>query len=187
MALTLTTEDLTAIENAIWNALQSNHTTVGSYGESLDVILSTRQSTSDSITHFDNLQNEHHITQAAVYNVDVDAEEIADAVWDELRVEHTIVGSFGETTGTPAGSGITQEQVAEAVWNANMTSYTTSGSFGSGIDFLKQIEGGRWVIDESSNQMVFYRDDNVTEVARFNLKDGTGFPSSTTVLERSRS
>ncbi|MCK4527728.1 right-handed parallel beta-helix repeat-containing protein, partial [candidate division WOR-3 bacterium] len=35
------------------------------------------------------------------------------------------------------------------------------------LAFLAAIEGGRWKI--ISNQMIFYKEDNVTEVARFNL------------------
>lgn len=35
------------------------------------------------------------------------------------------------------------------------------------VEFVKAIEGGRWKLDGS--QMVFYDDDNTTEIARFNL------------------
>ena len=34
--------------------------------------------------------------------------------------------------------------------------------------------GGRWKIDKDTDQMIFYKDDNVTEVARFNLYDALG-------------
>lgn len=47
------------------------------------------------------------------------------------------------------------------------------------VEFIKQIEGGRWKIDETANQMIFYEDDNVTEVARFNLLDSGGAPTGT--------
>jgi hypothetical protein len=45
------------------------------------------------------------------------------------------------------------------------------------VEFIKQIEGGRWKIDETANQMIFYEDDNATEVARFNLLDSGGAPT----------
>jgi hypothetical protein len=45
------------------------------------------------------------------------------------------------------------------------------------VAFIKSIEGGRWKIDEVAQQMVFYDDDNVTEVARFNLLDSAGDPT----------
>lgn len=37
------------------------------------------------------------------------------------------------------------------------------------VEFIKDIEGGKWAI--VGNQMIFYKDDNVTEVARFDLDD----------------
>ena len=50
---------------------------------------------------------------------------------------------------------------------------------GVDVEFIKQIEGGRWKIDETTQQMVFYEDDNVTEVARFDLLDSGGSPTGT--------
>ncbi len=52
------------------------------------------------------------------------------------------------------------------------------------IDFIKEIEGGRWKL--LNNQMIFYEDDNVTEVARFNLFDENGLPTMSNVMERVR-
>jgi hypothetical protein len=42
------------------------------------------------------------------------------------------------------------------------------------LDFIKDIEGGKWKVENM--QMVFYKDDNTTEVARFNLFDSQGIP-----------
>ena len=52
------------------------------------------------------------------------------------------------------------------------------------LAFISSIEGGRWRI--VNNQMIFYEDDNVTEVARFNLFDSDGQPAETDVFERVR-
>lgn len=52
------------------------------------------------------------------------------------------------------------------------------------LAFIGSIEGGRWKIE--NNQMIFYEDDNVTEVARFNLFDADGLPAETDVFERVR-
>jgi hypothetical protein len=54
------------------------------------------------------------------------------------------------------------------------------------IEFLYQIQGGRWLIDENNDQMVFYEDDNTTEIARFNLFDVNGTPAYINVFERRR-
>ena len=40
------------------------------------------------------------------------------------------------------------------------------------IDFIKQVEGGRWKIQET--QMIFYKENNEAEVMRFNLYDKNG-------------
>ena len=48
------------------------------------------------------------------------------------------------------------------------------------------IHTGRWIIDEDANQMVFYEDDNVTEIARYDLKDRDGNASIDEIFERTR-
>lgn len=52
------------------------------------------------------------------------------------------------------------------------------------ITFLKDIEGGRWRIIE--NQMIFYKSDNTTEVARFNLFNISGVASQRNIYDRQR-
>ena len=54
------------------------------------------------------------------------------------------------------------------------------------IDFIKQIEGGKWTIDTSTKQMIFYSPDNTTEIARFNLYDENGQPNYETIYTRER-
>jgi hypothetical protein len=54
------------------------------------------------------------------------------------------------------------------------------------VNFLKNMEGGRWKIDTTVDQMIFYAEDNVTEVARFDLYDVTGSSTSECVYERVR-
>ena len=52
------------------------------------------------------------------------------------------------------------------------------------IDFIKQVESGRWKLDRTTNQMIFYKDDNTTELMRFNLYDIDGSPTVSGVAER---
>ncbi len=40
------------------------------------------------------------------------------------------------------------------------------------VEFIHDIEGGRW--RRVGTEMIFYKNDNVTEVARFSLKDRDG-------------
>lgn len=53
------------------------------------------------------------------------------------------------------------------------------------VSQLYNINFGRWKITTGSNpQMIFYKDDNVTEIVRFNLFDEIGTPSFDAVFER---
>jgi hypothetical protein len=61
-----------------------------------------------------------------------------------------------------------------------------SGTAGAFVNFIYSIEGGRWKIDQTTNQMVFYKEDNVTEIARFDLFGAGGSPASDDVYERKR-
>lgn len=82
-------------------------------------------------------------------------------------------------------------------WEIEGTSYTASEEIivfdyksdemtdiKNDISFIRNIEGGRWKIE--NNQMIFYSEDNATEIARFNLFDDKGSPSNIHVFERMR-
>ena len=71
----------------------------------------------------------------------------------------------------------------EALVGAERYSYGSSRGLGD-IDFLKQIEAGRWRIVE--NQMIFYEDDNMTELMRFDLFDNDGIAAEQNVKDRQR-
>jgi hypothetical protein len=62
----------------------------------------------------------------------------------------------------------------------------TLGTISTDVQFIKDIEGGRWKIDTAANQMIFYKDDNSTVVARFNLFDSSSNPTSVAPFERTR-
>ena len=48
----------------------------------------------------------------------------------------------------------------------------------------RYIHTGRWLVDEDTKQMVFYQDDNSTEIARYSLFDRNGNSSITELFER---
>lgn len=82
------------------------------------------------------------------------------------------------------GGGLTESGIAAAIWDAQMSAHAGSGTAGEFLNFIQDIEGGRWRI--TSNQMIFYAEDNTTEVARFNLYDKDGNPANDDVYERRR-
>ena len=50
----------------------------------------------------------------------------------------------------------------------------------------RYIHTGDWIIDEDQKQMIFYADDGVTELVRYNLRDRDGVASINEVFERIR-
>lgn len=69
-------------------------------------------------------------------------------------------------------------------WDSLLADYNDPGTFGEAVNFMFHVEGGRWRI--VSNQMIFYKADGVTEVARFNLYDSGGQPAETGIFDRQR-
>jgi hypothetical protein len=52
------------------------------------------------------------------------------------------------------------------------------------ISFIKDMRGGRWRV--VGDQMIYYKEDNLTEVARFDLFDVDGNPAMTAIYDRTR-
>jgi hypothetical protein len=86
----------------------------------------------------------------------------------------------------PWTQNLTESGIAHRVWEEDMSLHIASGTAGEFANFIYSIEGGRWKIDTSTNQMVFYAADNVTEIARFDLFNSGGSPASDNVYERRR-
>jgi len=60
----------------------------------------------------------------------------------------------------------------------------TWGDYVSDLVTLRKIKTGRWKIDTVLNVMRFYDDDGTTVLYEFNLKDGSGLPTSLVIFER---
>ncbi|RLD09488.1 MAG: hypothetical protein DRI44_08360 [Chlamydiae bacterium] len=110
------------------------------------------------------------------------------AIIDKCGYSHAIVNveSTNHTENVTLHAIYTAEEIAEAVWDVAASGHTTAGTFGQLVNFINDIEGGRWKIDTATNEMIFYAADNTTEVAKFKLYDDSGAPSSQNVFERRR-
>jgi hypothetical protein len=75
---------------------------------------------------------------------------------------------------------------ASEEYNATTSATVALESVAEDIAFIKDIEGGMWKIDRAAKQMIFYKSDNDTEVARFNLFDQNGAPSVDLIYKRLR-
>jgi len=85
---------------------------------------------------------------------------------------------------------LSPSDVAREVWR-RQTSMDSGypGSYGvlvvgtnDDVAVVKGIETGRWKIED--NQLILYKGDNVTEIARFNLFDRDGQPTEDQVFDR---
>jgi len=98
----------------------------------------------------------------------------------ELSDIETLVGAINAATseaGIPA-------DIQAMITNLQNAVTTLINAVQADVTFIRDIEGGRWRI--VGTQMVFYKEDNVTEVARFNLFDVNGSESASNVFERQR-
>lgn len=64
--------------------------------------------------------------------------------------------------------------------------YATQSMMSGTLGQLYDIEYGRWRIDAATNKMIFYKADNSTVVAEFNLFDSVGTPTIDSVFDRRR-
>jgi len=92
----------------------------------------------------------------------------------KAAITFTSVGQYTAIYTTPAGY-------------QNLTEiFTLEEQFGDKVtlDAIYNVEYGRWKIDTALDQLVLYKPDNSTEIARFDLKDATGSPTSDNPFER---
>ena len=54
------------------------------------------------------------------------------------------------------------------------------------IKFIEDMSAGKWHINDTAKQMIFYGSDNITEVARFGLSGSGGDPAVENVYTRNR-
>jgi hypothetical protein len=73
---------------------------------------------------------------------------------------------------------------ASEEYNSTSSATVAIDSVATDVEFIKSIEGGMWKIDHIKKQMIFYKSDNATIVARFELRDKEGNPSISEVFSR---
>jgi hypothetical protein len=86
-----------------------------------------------------------------------------------------------------SGSGLSIEehnQLMALDTDAIPTAVWSEEDRGEKLDFVHDIEGGKWTI--AGDQMIFFKSDNLTEIARFDLYDSDGNPTMSNVMRRDR-
>ena len=118
-------------------------------------------------------------------------------------VRYSIYNTLGVETTSATNTGIYQLGLSTGLYGVELNlNNLFSGSIVWSIDgnssvyateeikidqkMARYIHTGRWIIDESSKQMIFYEDDNTTEIVRYDLKDRDGNASIDEIFERRR-
>ena len=71
-------------------------------------------------------------------------------------------------------------------WEVDGTTVYASEEVSADLRLTREMTTGRWQIDKDSTQMIFYKEDNATEIMRFDLKDKEGDASYTEVFDRTK-
>ncbi len=133
---------------AVWDALTSALTTVGSIGkllvDNINATISSRMATFVYTAPLDAAGTRAAVGLATA-NLDTQidalptAAESADAVWDELIAGHAISGSTGEALANAGGAGTppTVGAIADAVWDEARAGHVAAGSFGEGVSSVQ--------------------------------------------------
>ena len=100
---------------------------------------------------------------------------------------NTGVYEIGTSTGIYGVSvSIANDFQGSIFWDVNSTSVYAAESISSDQRLTRLMTSGRWQIDKDAVQMIFYEEDNATEIMRFNLKDKEGDASYTEVFDRTK-
>jgi hypothetical protein len=165
VGVSISSSSIENISNSVWESIANEHLTSGTMGWLQNQIVDTLLSGTGG-----------NISSSSIDN-------IVNAVWNEiLSGEHDTSGSAGKLLQTAGTGGVDTDLLAAAVWNRDPSLHLASGTMGwiqnkilinsASIDKVRAMTCGRWII--SGSQMIFYDDDNVTEVTRFNLFDTEG-------------
>ena len=116
-------------------------------------------------------------------------------------IRYEVFNTLGVSQGAAANTNVYQLGSATGIYGVELNLSTQfSGSILWSVDgnsriyateeikidqkMARYIHTGRWIVDENRNQMIFFEDDNVTEIARYDLKDRSGNASVNEIFER---
>lgn len=118
--------------------------------------------------------------------------EIGDGWYKYDFTQYT--GSVGYAVRADGGPALTSYERYATLGNENFVTdrfaadlfaLNVSGSMNNAMQLIRNTENGGWKI--LNNQLIIFREDNLAEVARFNLFDASGSPTSkTNPSERTR-
>ena len=154
--------DVANIADGVWDEPRAGHIAVGSFGQ---FVISQVIAMEDNIITSDTIApNAIGSDQLAVTAID----EIADGVWDELRAEHTTVGTFGEGVNIPD---VEWKRLWEQVTLAE--GYATSGVIHSASQIMYMVMSILQNPQYVNFEFRARRLDGTTEAGAFQMDDDT--------------
>lgn len=150
-------------------------------GSNIDAAISSRESDADAATRASDIQSDVALENAQTRGFIASEIPVMKAyITNEHNITRADIAALNDPSAADIADAVLREVVADHAGVA--------GSLAELVEFIHDIEGGRWDIDTGTDQAVFYKADNVTEVARFDLKDLAGNPTSSpsSVTERER-
>ena len=79
-------------------------------------------------------------------------------------------------TGYERYTAMGNENFVTDIWDAQTANHTVSGSLSAGMEFIHNSENGGWKVE--SGKLIIYKEDNITEVAQFNIFDSNNESTS---------
>lgn len=178
------------------NVPQEGQLDVGQWPDELDVAVSTRSShtpadVDTTLTASHGAGSWQTATGFSTHSAaDVDTQlsgTHGGGAWDDTATLAAVatLPTAAEAAATVMSSSVVGYSSGSLADTVLQTQLATNNIIGD-ITFIKDIEGGRWKIDAALNQMIFYKSDNTSEVARFSLFDITGSAGFNNPFERRR-
>lgn len=123
-------------------------------------------------------------TELGVYEIGILTGVYGAAIEFSDSFNGTILWDTGEATGEAFAS----EEINSSDFAGSISGDITDikSAVASDLTFIRDMIGGRWRIDSENFQMIFYKEDNMTEVARFDLRDKNDNPSYLSVFNRNK-
>lgn len=150
--------DAAGVRAAIGLASANLDTQLAPIATNLDTTVSSRQSETDAAARAATNQTEHDATQAAIAGLPTapSAASVADAVWDELRADHTTTGTYGAVGEWSSTGGLDAAGVRAAIGLASANLDT-------------QLSGILTSIPAASANATAVRTELTTELARLDV------------------
>lgn len=167
LSLSSSVSSMDDIVSGVWNADNAAFDQAGSMGylQGLNTqILSASLSLSSSVVDVD-------VIVSGVWNAVGSTFNVADTMGYFQNLSTQILSASLSVS----GAALDADTVISGVWNARSATFDDANTMGFSLNFVQDFTAGRWLI--TGSQHIFYREDNTTEIARFNLLDINGDPA----------